>query len=78
MLETNKQVSIFKFGEDLSYFLIRRSSIEHGGTRPFFHYVVFFMDFSFYYILVFYEGFPRLGVGDHFSIWWINILATIR
>ena len=54
------------------------SSIEHGATRPFFHYVVFLMDFSFYYILVFYEGFPHLGVRDHFSIWWINILATIR
>ena len=36
------------------------------GVRDLFHYVVFLMDFSFYYILVYYEGFPHLGVRDHF------------
>ena len=28
MLETNRQISIFKFGEDLSYFVILRSKLR--------------------------------------------------
>ena len=57
--------STYQLATRLKSGTVKDSSIGVEGTRTFPLCGIFY-GFSFYYILVFYEGFPHLGLRDHF------------